>query len=425
MLLIVLVLLFGALALVGVLSVTRGTPVEMVVGRGSATLPTVEDSLFLRMMEIHTGTKMEEGNHVELQINGEGIYPNLWRDLAAAKRTITVQMYYSMPGAIADSVAAILSERARAGVRILLLLDAFGSSKLKGDWSEALEKAGVTVRWLRPVHWYNLHKAMLRSHVRVVVIDGRVAYTGGFGLADYWQGNGRAEDQWRESSVRFRGPAVAQLQGAFAAAWAEASGELLTGDLFFPPISFAERGEMLAALMHTMPSVGSTHAERFLALSIAGAERTLFITNAYFVPDDDFRALLRRASKRGVDVRVLTTGDKTDIRSTLWAGRRYYETLLEAGIRVYEYQPTMMHAKSLVADGVWSSVGSMNFDNRSLAFNNEANINVLDRGFGAKLDSLFMEDLRYAKEIKLEEFRRRSVVMKFLEWGASLMSRVL
>src|SRR4030095_14377705 len=251
-------------------------------------------------------------------------------------------------------------------------------------------------------------RATQLSHVRVVVVDGRLGYTGGFGLSDYWLGNGHAEDQWRESNARFEGPSVAQLQTMFASGWAEATGELITGDLFFPPQSFAEVGSVKAAVLHSVPTVGSTPAERFLALSISGARRTLYISNSYFVPDDDFRDLLVRAAKRGVDVRVLTAGDKSDVKTTLYAGRARYPELIKGGVRVYEYQPAMMHAKTFVVDGVWSTVGSLNFDNRSLVFNNESNIVALDERVGATLDSLFMDDLRYAKEIKLAEFNTRS-----------------
>ncbi len=171
---------------------------------------------------------------------------------------------------------------------------------------------------------------------------------------------------------------MAQLQATFASGWAEASGELITGDVFFPPQSFAEVGPVRAALLHSVPTVGSTPAERFLALSISGARRTLYISNSYFVPDDDFRDLLVRAAKRGVDVRVLTAGDKSDVKTTLYAGRARYPELIEGGVRIYEYQPTMMHAKTFVVDGVWSTVGSLNFDNRSLVFNNESNLVALD-----------------------------------------------
>jgi cardiolipin synthase len=418
------ILIVLAFALIGVLTITRGTPVRRVLAIGDTELPSVRDSLFARTIDLFAGMHIEPGNTVEVLTNG-ATYPRLWSDLRSARQTITVQMYFSEPGAVADSMAMYLTERARAKVRVLLLLDAFGSQELDGEWTDNLKRSGVEIAWLRPLHWYTLHRAAQRSHVRVVVVDGRLAYTGGFGLADYWLGNGHAEDQWRESNARFEGPAVAQLQTTFASGWAEATGELITGDVFFPPQSFAEVGTIRAAVLHSVPTVGSTPAERFLALSISGARRTLYISNSYFVPDDDFRDLLVRAAKRGVDVRVLTAGSKSDVKTTLYAGRARYRELLTGGVRIYEYQPTMMHAKTFVVDGVWSTVGSLNFDNRSLVFNNESNIVALDERLGAGLDSLFMDDLRYSKEMKLDEFERRSFVEKMLEWGANAMQRVL
>jgi cardiolipin synthase len=414
-----------AFAMIGVLTVTRGTPVRSVVTLGGDGAPPVTDSLFERTVELFTGAHLDPGNRVWQLLNGNGTYPTLWSDLRSAQHTITVQMYYSLPGKVADTLAGILRERARAKVRVLLLLDAFGSQKLTKEWRQGLVDAGVEVRSLRKMRWYSIHSASERSHVRVVVVDGRVGYTGGFGLADYWLGDGRHEDQWRETNVRFEGPAVMQLQAAFAAAWAEATGELLTGHLFFPSSGFQPAGTVHAALLHTAPTAGSTPAERFLALTIASAKSRLYITNSYFVPDDDFRRLLIAAAKRGVDVRILTVGSKTDVKTTRYAGRYRYEQLLSGGVRIFEYQPTMIHAKTISVDGLWGTIGSMNFDNRSLAFNNESNLIVLDAGVAAQVDSAFLEDLRYSKEIKIAEFQRRSAWEKTLELGATLLSRLL
>lgn len=416
-----------AMVLIGVLTITHGTPVRSVISPGSADRPpAVGDSLFAEAMELYTSTHFSRGNKVELCLNGDGTYPQLWKDLSSAKSTITVQMYYSEPGKVTDRMRDVLVERARAGIRVLVLLDAFGSGPLrKTNFVDAIRAAGGHVAWLRTIRWYTLNRAATRSHVRVVVVDGHIGYTGGFGLADYWLGDGHHERQWRESNVRFEGPAVAALQAAFAAGWAEATGMLLTGDTFFPPAIFEPVGRTIAGLMHTVPAVGSTPAERFLALSIAGASKRLYITNSYFVPDEEFREMLIQAVKRGVDVRVITAGDKSDVKTTVFAGRAYYDQLLRGGVRIYEYTPTMMHSKTIVADGEWSSVGSMNFDNRSMAFNNESNLNVLDPKFGAQMDSVFNDDLKYSREIKLPEWERRSLYEKTIEWGAEKLWRVL
>jgi cardiolipin synthase len=412
--------------LIGVLSVTRTTPVRAVIAEGDrGGPPAVSDPLFPRTLELFTETHLEPGNNVQILLNGDGTYPPIWKDIASAKRTVTVQMYYSQPGAVADSMAKYLMERARARVRVLVLMDAFGSQPLKGEWVDRLKAAGVEFAWLRPLRWYTLHKATQRSHVRVIVVDGTVGYTGGFGLADYWLGDGHHEEHWRETNVRFVGPSVAALQAAFASGWAEATGELLTGDMFFPPMAFADGGEVNAGLMHSIPTIGSTPAERFLALSIAGSRKTLYVSNSYFVPTDDFCNLLIKAVKRGVDVRVLTVSSKTDVKTTWYAGRASYEKLLKDGVRIYEYQPTMMHAKTMVVDGLFSAIGSLNFDNRSLAFNNESQLLALDPGVGATMDSIFIDDLRYAQEMKLETFQKRPWTGKLLEWGAVKLRRIL
>lgn len=420
------ILLVTVLALIGILSITRGTPVQSVVAVGDRNgPPPIGDSLFARSTELYTGLHLTSGNVVEQVNNGE-VYKRLFQDLRSAKRTITLQNYYSQPGKVADSIAAILTERARAGVRVLLVLDAFGSQNLSQKWADSLRAAHVEIGLLRQLHWYTLHNATDRSHVRAMVIDGEIGYTGGFGFADYWLGDGKHEDQWRDSNVRFEGPAVMELQAAFASAWAECTGELIAGDTFFPRKSFTTvPGGVSAGLFFSSPTTGSTPAERFNALTIASARHTLYVTNSYFVPDDDFRRLLIAARKRGVDVRILTVSSKTDVKSTWWAGRSRYEQLLNSGIRIYEYQPTMIHSKTFIADGIWGTIGSMNFDNRSLAFNNESNLVFLDPVQGAQLDSTFFDDLTRSKEIILSEFRKRPWYDHVIEDGAALLSRLL
>ena len=420
-------LLLLALALIGLRYVTRGTPVADVAGvDGNRELPHTDDEQFSASIELLTGTKFTCGNHAVLCLNGDGTYDRLFADLASAKVTISLQMYYCQPGKVADRFAEVMRDRAQAGVRVLFLLDAFGSAKLSAAYLQSLSDAGVDVVKFRPVNWYQLEKAYARSHIRVVVVDGRIGYTGGFGMDDKWLGDGRHEDQWRDTNVRFTGPAVLQLQATFAKGWAEATGELLTGTELFPTVGEdGERGAMRATLLHTAPTIGSTAAERLLALSIAGARHTLYITNSYFVPDEDFVRLLREAAARGVDVRVLTPGPLNDVKSTWYAGRAQYERLLEGGVRIFWYQPAMIHGKSFVVDGCWASIGTMNFDNRSLAFNDESNLLVLDEGFGGTVREMFLDDLTRSTEVTLEQFRRRPRKDRILEWGASRVARIL
>ena len=274
----------------------------------------------------------------------------------------------------------------------------------------------------RPIRLSTLHLAQNRSHVRGIVIDSRVGWTGGFGIDDKWFGDGRSGGSWRETNVRFEGPAVRQLQAAFAAAWVEATGVMFTGRATLGP---EHSGATAAGLLYTSPTLGSTAAERFFALSIAGARNTLYITNAYFAPDRNFVDLLATAAKRGVDVRVLTAGPRTDVDIVRLAGRASYDTLLAAGVRVYEWQPGTLHAKTFVVDGEWSTVGSMNFDNRSMALNDEATLMVLDRAFGQQMNRIFLDDLQHGEEIRVETFRSRSWLQRIAEWCANSLTRLL
>lgn len=414
------------LAVIGLRYVTRGTPVAQVSGVDrNNELPRTDSELFQNSIELLTGTSLSDGNQAEICLNGDGTYDRLFEDIASARETLTLQMYYCQPGRVADRFGDAMRERARAGVRVMFLLDAFGSAKLSEEYLDSLKQAGVEVAKFRPVNWYALEKAYARSHIRVIVIDGRIGYTGGFGMDDKWLGNGRSENEWRDTNVRFTGPAVHQLQATFATGWAEATGELLTGDVMFPSLPDESEGKMKATLLHTSPTIGSTAAERLLALSIAAARHTLYITNSYFVPDDDFVRLLRQAAGRGVDVRILSPGAMNDVKSTWYAGRAQYEQLLDGGVRIFWYQPAMMHAKSFVVDGCWSSIGTMNFDNRSLAFNDESNLLVLDDDFGATVRETFVDDLTRSKEVTLEEFRRRPTKERVYEWVASRIARVL
>jgi len=423
--------LITIVVLIGVLDVVRGTPVhDVVADENGGEAPPVSDAFFREAMELLTRTHLSGGHEIELYMNGDETYSHLWSDLRAAKSSITLQLYYCNKGRMADELQQILLERARAGVEVHFLYDSFGTT-LKKEYFDTLRAAGVHAEKFRPFSWRAMQKVQHRAHIRVIVIDGVIGYTGGFGIDDKWYGNGRTKDEWRDTNVRFIGPAVRQLQTTFVVCWAETTGHLLTGDILFPDAGddsgdrTDDRDGVMAGLLHASPTIGSTPAERFFALSIAGARRKLYLSNSYFVPDDDFRRMLEAAVKRGVDVRVLTVGDKTDVKTTWYAGRHWYEELLAAGLRIYEYQPTMIHAKTIIVDGQWGTIGSMNFDNRSMAFNNESNIVFLDKRLGAEMDSTFFNDLRYSREIKLDEFKRRGRWERLLEGGASTLSRVL
>lgn len=409
-------------AVIGFLYVTRGTAVRRVRGVGIDGVPVSPDEPeFQLSVSLLTGTELLEGNQVELVLDG-GVFPRLWEDLRNAKRSILVQMYYALSGQVTQTLADILTERARAGVRVYVLYDAFGAKALGGKYAKRLREAGVQVVPFRPMRFSNLWVIQNRAHIRSIVIDEDIGWTGGFGFDDKWLGESRPGTGWRDTSVRIRGPAVLQLAAASAAGWAEATGDLFSGRI---PRPRCDNGVANAALLYTAPTLGSTAAERYMALSIAGARKTLFITNAYFAPDKNFVALLVGAARRGVDVQLLVGGPKTDVRVARLAAHGRYDPLLSAGVHIYEYTPTTLHAKTFVADGVWSSVGTMNFDNRSLALNDEATLMVLDREFGQQMEDMFKADLAMAVPVDPAAFARRSMFEHVKEWGANQMTRLL
>ena len=423
---VLLVTLCGVLVTFAILDATRGTPVNRVVTRNHEAAPAPGTAEFRAAIEAFTSTALRPGHEIELVSNG-AVYERLWADIRAARRYVAVQMYYCKQGRVADELRAALMDRARAGVQVLFLHDSFGSS-LGRDYVASLETAGVETARFRPLRPHTMHAALHRAHVRAVVIDGSIGYTGGFGIDDKWLGDGHTNGSWRDTNVRFTGPAVAQLLAVFASCWAEATGDLIAGRDWWSPLpAVRESAEdtPIAGLLHGAPTVGSTPAERFFALSIAAARRRLWITNSYFVPDDDFRRLVRQAAARGVDVRILTAGSRSDVRSTHLAARARYEELLEGGVRIFEYQPSMVHAKSMVVDGTWCTVGTMNIDNRSMAFNNECNLVALDTRFGAALERQFEEDMTRSEEFDLARFRQRAWHHRVLEQAAHMLSRIL
>lgn len=413
----------AVVALIGVLTILRGTAVRHVRGVGADGTPVAPaEPEFPLSITLLTGAVLAPGNRIELQLDGDGTFPRLWEDLRGAERFVLFQNYYGRPGQTWDTLRAILAERARAGVRVHFLHDAFGNLQLPRRDLDALRAAGVRVASFRPLRLTTLRHVQNRSHSRAVVIDGEVGWTGGFGIDDRWLGDGLSEDSFRETNVRFEGPAVLQLQASVGAAWAEATGDLFSGRV---DVERHEDGATRAGLLAASPTLGSTVAERFLALSIAGTRESLFLTNAYFTHDRAFTDFLARAAERGVDVRILVGGPRTDIPITRLAGRARYEQLLEAGVRIFEWGPSALHTKAFVIDGIWSTVGTMNFDNRSLALNDEVSLMVLDEEFGRQMTERFADDLRHAHEILLPAFRRRPYHERLAEAAANAFTRLL
>jgi cardiolipin synthase A/B len=399
------------------------TPVRLVRPLGTSAPPAASEPAFRDALAALTKVDLTPGHRIELLTDGTATLDRMKSDISSARRSVLFQSYYCDPGHVTEDIQRLLMAKAREGVLVLFLRDGFGCLSLGSEYLDSLTAAGVQVATVRPLRWYSFHKAQHRSHVRSIVIDGAVGYTGGFGLADQWLPSADGKPGWRDTSARVTGPAVEQLAGAFAIAWSEATGELLTGAGLFSRSNHdgMERDGALGGLLFTARTYGTPVPERYLALSLSAARHTVYITNPYFIPNRELMAWLKDAAGRGVDVRVLAPSGNTDVRLTRWAAHTRYEELLKAGVKIYEYQPAMLHAKTMVIDGVFSSIGSLNLDNVSLRINDEAELLVQDTTIGRALDSVFAADLEQSEPITLEQFRRRSILQRAKESFARIL----
>ena len=366
----------------------------------------VRDVAFLQTMHALTGAPMSSGNHVTVLRNGVQIFPSMLAAIKAAKKTINLEFYIYWDGEIGRLFAEALAEKARAGVQIKVVLDAVGSNAMSSELVDFLRRNGIDVEWYHPIRWYTLSTANHRTHRKLLIVDGRVGFSGGVGIADNWLGDGDSKDHWRETVVRVEGPVVTQMQFAFMDNWVKSRGELLTGLDYFPPVE--ERGPHITQVLKSSPSEGSSTVKLLYIISIVSAVKSIYIANAYFVPDKDTMRALEGAVRRGVDVRVIVPGHLIDVAIVRQAARYYYDRLLKRGIRIFEYQPTMMHAKTMVVDGMWTTVGSSNFDERSFRLNDEVNVNIYDEGIAKQMEAMFFDDLEHCEEVVRWRWRERS-----------------
>jgi len=365
----------------------------------------VDDPQFARSMGVLLGPGLLEGNRVEALLNGDEIFPAMLQAIRAARRTITFETYIYWSGEVGKAFADALAERARAGVKVHILLDWVGSQKMDESLLEEMARAGVEIRRYHALHWYTLDRLNNGTHRKILVADGRVGFTGGVGIADEWSGQAQDKDHWRDTHFRIEGPAVAQLQAAFLDNWLKVSGLVLHGDDYFPPL--APAGTHLAQMFKSSPEGGSESMHLMYLLSVASARRSIDLAMAYFVPDELALHAIEEALRRGVRVRIIMPGENIDAGTVRHASRALWGGILRAGAELYEYQPTMYHCKVLVVDGLWVSVGSTNFDNRSFRLNDEANLNVLDRDFAARQTADFERDLARSRRVTLEQWAAR------------------
>ena len=385
--------------------------------KAPAQLPEVEIGRprFGATVAAYTGTPVVSGNRVEILLNGDEIFPAALAAIRNARKTINFAQYVFEDGPPAEDIARALADRCRAGVKVNVLLDAVGSLLMPPEHRELMTSAGCRVEGYRPlIRPFAIHRVNNRNHRRILVVDGRVGLTGGSGVSEKWSGNGRTEDHWRDTDVRVEGPVVEQLQAAFVEDWRETTGITLDGKDYFPG-SLPTKGRADAQVVRSSPEGGSTAMSTMLLLAMAGARRSIYITNPYFVPEEEITRTLLAARRKGVRVVVLLPGP-IDHNLVRQASRSELGGLLKAGIEVYEYQAALLHAKTMVVDSVWGTIGSTNLDRRSLALNQELNLVVYDKTVGRRLEQVFEQDLTRSKRLTYEAWRHRGLYGRLLEF---------
>jgi cardiolipin synthase len=378
---------------------------------------TVGDPTFLP--SALPGPTMTPGNRLDLLENGDGIFPAMLAAISSARRTVNFEAYIFWSGEVGTRFRDALAERAARGVAVRVLLDAVGSSgsRLKASDVDVLRRAGCHVKFFHSMKPWVLWVFNHRNHRRVLVVDGTVGFTGGVGFADQWRGDADSREHWRDTQVRVEGPAVRGLQRAFQENWSEVTGEPLVGDEFFPALPQA--GSSSVAVVPSSPLAAMSGAGRVYAISLAAAAKEIWIANSYFLPDETTAGLLIAAVRRGVDVRVIVPSDEqNDVPATRAAGRSSFGPLLEGGVKIFEYQPTMFHLKTMVVDGIFSTVGSANFDDRSFHLNEEVNLFVYDAAFAGLMEERYRRDQARCRPYTTAMWKARSLKQRVTEWLA-------
>jgi cardiolipin synthase A/B len=376
----------------------------------------VRDPTFLPSLHAIGGPRMVDGNTVSILENGIEILPAMLASIRAAEKSVHMEAYIFWSDSVGRQFRDALAETARRGVEVRVLLDGVGSPKhLDNADLQAMRAAGCEVEFFRPVRPWMLDVINRRTHRRILVVDGKVGFTGGVGFADMWAGDADSPEHWRDTQVQVEGPVIAQMQSAFQENWSEVTGELLVGERYFPALGV--RGSVRAAVVASSPGVSSSPVQTLYSVAISAGERTISIANSYFVPNDASVDLLVAAARRRVNVRILVPGEINDLPVTKASGRSKFGDLLRAGVKIYEYEPTMMHAKTMIVDGLFATVGSTNFDNRSFRYNDELDLAVYDEGIAGRLERSFDEDLRHSRPYSFEQWANRSLFQRLTEWA--------
>ena len=411
------------LTLIGGLIAVNFTSGEEEVTRKIPRLYSSQDPQFRRAMGSLLGPPLVGGNRAQELLNGDQIFPAMLAAIRSAQHSITFETYIYWSGDIGREFADALSERAKAGVKVHVLLDWIGSGKIDESFLDEMRAAGAEIRKFHKPNWYNLARLNNRTHRKLLVVDGKTGFTGGVGIAPKWTGAGQDADHWRDSHFRIEGPVVAQMQSVFMDNWLKVTGLVMHGEAYFPALQAV--GDVSAQVFSSSPSGGSESMQLMYHLSITAAERTIDLSSAYFVPDELTSKALTDALKRGVKIRIITPGEIIDTDTVRAASRGTWGPLLKAGAEIYEYQPTMYHCKVMIVDKLLVSVGSTNFDNRSFRLNDEANLNVFDTAFAEKQTGIFEQDLMRARQVTYQAWADRPLNEKLMERVALLLESQL
>jgi cardiolipin synthase A/B len=419
-----LVALFSCmLTLLAVFLTFNFMPSEKKIERQLQRQYATDEPQFRRSMGVLLGPPIVDGNQVEVLLNGDRIFAAMLGAIRKAERSITFETYIYWSESIGREFSEALIERARAGVKVHVMLDFIGSIKMEAAAIEAMQQAGVQVQRFHKPAWWKFTRLNNRTHRKLLVVDGKVGFTGGVGIADKWRGDAQDPDHWRDTHVRVEGPVVGQMQAVFTDNWTKATGVVLDGPLYFPAL--AAQGAQSAQMFSSSPTGGSESMLLMYLMSITAAKSSIHLSSSYFVPDDLTVGALVAAARRGVKVRIITPGHHIDSDLVRAASRERWGPLLRAGIRIAEYQPTMYHVKALVVDALMVSVGSTNFDQRSFSLNDEANLNILDADFAARQVAVFEQDWGRAREITLREWENRPWTEKLHSEMAALVGSQL
>jgi cardiolipin synthase len=380
---------------------------------------TTDSQEFLVTMAGMTGMPLIHGNRVMIHNNGDQFYPAMLEAIESARHSVTMEQYILWDGRVGRRFAEAFAEKARQGIPVKLLIDAVGSSSAGEEILRILEAGGCQLAWYRPVHWYTLDRINSRTHRKSLIVDGQIAFTGGAGLADHWLGNAGNEYEWRDTQISVQGPAAQVQQAGFAQNWLLTTGEMLSGHDFFPVPEPA--GDVQTLTILSSPSSGAAAAGTMYLLAVQCARRFIYIANPYFIPHSGVIRILGEACKRGVEVKLMVAGRHNDVWWARQNSVRLYGKLLNAGVEIYEFAPTMLHQKTMIVDGVWATVGTANFDNRSFTLNEETQVCFHDPHLVESMRRIFLTDLARCEPVDLAVWKRRGLWQRSLETLASLV----